>query len=798
MADQKLYDLLYTYHTQLQGVANGLASQLDDIIGSTDAKVLDTILRKIGKTEPDIKREMDRLSELMKALKDIRAESFETAKRTTLDASSHLVDISCDRERAMSEFYAKSGKFNRELTKKQQQKILDYQPIDGQSISQWFSSFQAADLQRLTQAVQSAAMDRLSLADVAKKIRGTKENGYTDGILNTSRSSAQTIARTIVNGVSNHARLETMLANADVIDGVKFLATLDGKTCPFCAVYDGKIWEENEYDQIRRPPLHRNCRCTLIPYIKAGGELNNRPAANADFDKLAEDSYNENAKQNGWKRRWSDLSQATRLKYYYQAQKDLENAGTPAYRRVSNDTTFADYFQNQSPEFKCSWLGEKRYRLFLNNQLTLDSLVSPDTGYIYPIEVLKAKYDPQPDDDDLIHYDTKKLVLPNQNQKAMGDDFDYQVSAGRIRRDIVQKAKEEFAGNDELIDAIQDVFNFQYNDDFWIHYRDKSPLDIAKMIIDESDASLLPKLGGSDRVVVRQYSGVAMTADEILQKAGKRIDELNAEIHKVESDTSIPLLAKDAKLQELKKRRDQVVIDAWLPMDTADSRNRKTLGSVQISDKRYVECSNGTYVDITKVKSKPISEKVKSRQTDQLFRHNNQGAEEGLQFFGRICDNMGVPLPSDLNVSVHGQINRGFHVSNSKNPTGKHLIALSSDIDYSIGSTAAHEFCHYLEAVNPDIGRKLEAFYERITTDGNGHRNPAISIKKKRDEKYRESTIPMPEGPTGNTGKYALREYGDGKRHELLSILVQEMFRDPYGIISVYPEFFNGVMQCLK
>lgn len=798
MPSETLYDLLYTYHVQLQGVANDLAKKLDKIIGSTDTAVLNAVLASLSKIDPDIQREMSRLEKLISTLSGIRAKSFEDAKRTTAAECESLVDIACDREKAMSQLYAKAGKFNRSLTAKQKQKILDYQPVDGQSISQWFSALQAADLQRLTQAVQSAAMDRLSLSDIAKKIRGTKENDYTDGILNTSRSSAQTIARTVINGVSNHARLEMMLANADVIDGIKFLATLDGKTCPFCAVYDGKIWTKKEYDEIRRPPLHRGCRCTVIPYIDVGEELQNRPAANADFDKLAENAYNENARENGWKRRWGDLSQSTRLKYYYQAQKDLEKTGTPAYRQVSNDTTFKVYFDKQPEAFKHSWLGEKRYRLFLNNQLTLDNLVSPDTGYIYPIEVLKAKYDPQPNDDDLIHYNTKKLVLPNQKQKVMGDEFDYQVSAGRVRRDIVKKAREEFAGNDELIDAIQDVFNFQYNDDFWIHYRDKSPLDIAKMIIDESDASLLPKLGGSDRVVVRHYSGVAMTADEILQKAGKRIDELNAEIQKVESDTSIPLLDKDAQLQELKKRRDQVVIDAWMPMDTADSRNRKTLGSIQVSDKRYVECDDGTYVDITKVDSKSISKKVKNRQTDQLFRHNNQGAEEGLQFFGRMCDNMGVSLPSDLNVSVHGQINRGFHVSNSQNPTGKHLIALSSDIDYSVGSTAAHEFCHYLEAINPDISKKIEAFYERITTGSNGQRNPKIPIKKKGNETYRESTISMPNGPTGSTGKYALKEYGDGERHELLSILVQEMFRDPYGIISGYPDFFNGVMQCLK
>ena len=204
------------------------------------------------------------------------------------------------------------------------------------------------------------------------------------------------MARTIVNGVSNNARVETIVQNSDAIDGVKFVGTLDGKTCPYCAFYDGYIWRGEEIAEARRPPIHPNCRCCLIPYIELKDDEGNvvdvdgeRPAANADFDKLAQDAYNERAREKGWKRRWDDLSPSTRLKYYYQAQKDFEaETGKPAYRQVSGATTFQEYFHRQPDSFKRAWLGAKRYELYKAGKLKEKNIFKPDLTYQVSAESL--------------------------------------------------------------------------------------------------------------------------------------------------------------------------------------------------------------------------------------------------------------------------------------------------------------------------------------------------------------------------------------------------------------------------
>ena len=237
----------------------------------------------------------------------------------------------------------------------------------------------------------------MSLAEITRAAKGSIENNYSDGVFTESKVSAARMARTIVNGVSNNARVETIVQNSDAIDGVKFVGTLDGKTCPYCASYDGYIWRGEEIAEARRPPIHPNCRCCLIPYVELKDEEGNvvdvdgeRPAANADFDKLAQDAYNERAREKGWKRRWDDLSPSTRLKYYYQAQKDFEaETGKPAYRQVSGATTFQEYFHRQPDSFKRAWLGAKRYELYKAGKLKEKNIFKPDLTYQVSVEDLR-------------------------------------------------------------------------------------------------------------------------------------------------------------------------------------------------------------------------------------------------------------------------------------------------------------------------------------------------------------------------------------------------------------------------
>lgn len=392
-----ILEQVYDYQTRLQGVANELAVKLGAIALQTDDKVAKFIATELPKKKRSIKAELDRMEKLVAKVEAIRSPTYSAAKDVVFSTSADVVQAGTDEtakefNKALGESarQERERRFCKTLTPEQQSAIIDGQAIDGATIADWFKSWKRKDLETISSACQKASVEELTVRDIYRLIRGTKENNYADGVLATTQAGAVTLARTIINGVSNNARVETIKENADVIDGVKFLGTLDGKTCPYCASLDGYIWRGEDMTHARRPPIHPNCRCTLIPYVELKDDDGNvvdvdaeRPAANADFDALAKEAYNDNAKQNGWKRRWDDLAPSTRLKYYYQAQKDFEaQTGQKAYEQVPASLSFAEYFKGQNDAFKRSWLGSKRFALYQQGTLKEDQIFAPNLGYM--------------------------------------------------------------------------------------------------------------------------------------------------------------------------------------------------------------------------------------------------------------------------------------------------------------------------------------------------------------------------------------------------------------------------------
>lgn len=75
----------------------------------------------------------------------------------------------------------------------------------------------------------------------------------------------QTLTRTLINRISNAGAIDAYRANSDLLSGYEWLTAHDERTCPDCAAMDGKVFS---FRSRRQPPLHPNCRCTVIPVLK--------------------------------------------------------------------------------------------------------------------------------------------------------------------------------------------------------------------------------------------------------------------------------------------------------------------------------------------------------------------------------------------------------------------------------------------------------------------------------------------------------------------------------------------------
>jgi SPP1 gp7 family putative phage head morphogenesis protein len=268
--------------------------------------------------------------------------------------------------------------------------IVKYAAVeDGQTISESIAAAAAEDAKRISEVCREGVRKNKSLNAIVKDIRGTKESDYKDGVFEATRSEAETIARTGCMGIADEAKMQFYIENQDVIIGIMHVATLSGNTCLVCGNLDGHIWKNpDQLALVPNLPIHPNCRCVHLPVTEMH-EINRskRPAEEENYWKEAEKRYNEDHPG----KRFNDLARSTKLKYYYQAQKDYEaRTGKPAFEEVPQNMSFAEWLKTKDDAYIESYLGKTRYALYTKGELPLNRFINPATNVQFTIEELKA------------------------------------------------------------------------------------------------------------------------------------------------------------------------------------------------------------------------------------------------------------------------------------------------------------------------------------------------------------------------------------------------------------------------
>jgi SPP1 gp7 family putative phage head morphogenesis protein len=139
--------------------------------------------------------------------------------------------------------------------------IVNTQPMRGKFIKDWVGDLSALSVDRMNTAIRLGVGEGETLDQIVRRIRGTRALNFRDGAANITRRNAETIVRTAVNDISNRARGEVFKANADIIKGLRWTATLDSRTSPVCRGRDGIVFP---VDSGPRPPAHPQCRSVMV------------------------------------------------------------------------------------------------------------------------------------------------------------------------------------------------------------------------------------------------------------------------------------------------------------------------------------------------------------------------------------------------------------------------------------------------------------------------------------------------------------------------------------------------------
>ena len=166
-------------------------------------------------------------------------------------------------------------------------------PFRGRHLREWYSSLRQSQKTILNEQIRLGYLAGESTDRIVRRLQGTVSKNNQDGAFGKTRRDVAGVVRTAVNHLSNHASEAVYEKNRDLIKGVQYLATLDGRTTLRCASLDLKVFPVGSGP---RPPQHFGCRSTTAPITRSGRNIPGLPEetrASMDGQVPAKQNYEE-------------------------------------------------------------------------------------------------------------------------------------------------------------------------------------------------------------------------------------------------------------------------------------------------------------------------------------------------------------------------------------------------------------------------------------------------------------------------------------------------------------------------
>ena len=222
---------------------------------------------------------------------------------------------------------------------------VNARPFNNRLLKDYLTGFPKEQAKAVREAVSTGFYEGQTTQEIVRGIVGTKSQGFKNGALNVTRTSAERMVRTALNHTSSVAKSKFFEDNIAIVPYYEWVSTLDSRTSPVCRSRDGKVWKVGKGPL---PPAHYNCRSATVPLLK---------------DQVNKDGTR---KLIGGKRASVD-------------------------GQVSADLNYNDWLKGQSESFQIDVLGKTKADLFREGGLTMDKFVN-NKGQELTLDQLKTKY----------------------------------------------------------------------------------------------------------------------------------------------------------------------------------------------------------------------------------------------------------------------------------------------------------------------------------------------------------------------------------------------------------------------
>lgn len=222
--------------------------------------------------------------------------------------------------------------------------IATSQPFQGKVMSKHLAKLQSTDTIRMMDAIRVGMVEGEGSAEIGRRVFGTAQRAFSDGVRELTKQQVTTISRTAINHIGSQARAELSLANKELFTQDLYVATLDGDTTPQCQSLDGQLFDIGKGPF---PPLHFNCRSLRVPAVN-GRVAGQRPA-----------------------------KAVTRQMLEGHTRKEKRGIINSLTGTVPASQSYTKFLRNQTVDFQNDVLGKTKATLFRKGDVTLQQFVTP-------------------------------------------------------------------------------------------------------------------------------------------------------------------------------------------------------------------------------------------------------------------------------------------------------------------------------------------------------------------------------------------------------------------------------------
>lgn len=467
-AADDMRDRFIAHQIYLQRFAGGLRNRLLEVLNKSDdplAKKLSEELQSFeGLTPQETADKFQKLEAMVNSITSVRDDAWQQVQRDFLDEIKALSEHEFDFTTSVIRAVLPDSVDVLAVLVERIAAAVGSRPFEGRLLKDWADDLKTADLARLKDAITQGVIEGRTVDEMVRIVRGSKAADYADGILQISRRNAESVVRTAVNHVSNVARDDVFAANSDIIAGVKWVSTLDGRTSAICRGRDGHVAptpgreDELPADYPRlvpsnvRPPAHWGCRSTVVAVFDLATiseQLGERPyVRDSRTRKQREIDFRAEAKADVGEAEWKRLGEEGR-KPLIKAKRDAwaeANIG-----RVPAGVTYDEWLRKQPAAFQDDVLGKGKAQLFRQG-MKLDRFVD-QAGKEMTLKQLS-------DLDSMPATKIKTLSLERKNETSQR--FDVQVA--ETLNSLPQKVLKKLAESDakiitarKLVDVFPDL-----------------------------------------------------------------------------------------------------------------------------------------------------------------------------------------------------------------------------------------------------------------------------------------------------------------------------------------------------